>query len=427
MTKPNAVLLLLAVVLPGVVLAQGGVIEISGANFRPLPLAVAPPTVADSAKASAAEFDATLVFDLQAGGLFQLLDRKGFLADAKEGLTASSINFGRWTDVGAEFLVKTQLSQTGDELKGELRLFSVGGGKEELKLSESVPSAKARTLAHRFADAIWKHFTKETGPFQTRLTFVRPGAGGKQVWVSDWDGRNARAVTSDGINVIPALAPNGVAYTSYRRGKPDLYFHPNGGAPVSLENQGQMTTGVAFSPDGSRIAYSVAAGEGAQIWVARADGTSPRQITDTPYFLNTSPTWSPDGAKLAYVSNRAGNPQIYVQSVDGKEPPRRITFQGTYNQTPDWSPRGDLIAFTARDERNAFDLFSVNVENGRITRLTQDQANNEEPSFSPNGRLIVFTSTRSGSPQLWVMTSDGQQQNPLPLDKGSYLTPDWGP
>jgi TolB protein len=112
-------------------------------------------------------------------------------------------------------------------------------------------------------------------------------------------------------------------------------------------------------------------------------------------------------------------------NADGSDV-RRRTFQGTYNQTPDWSPLGDLIAFTARDERNAFDLFTVSTKTGEVKRLTQDQGNNEEPTFAPNGRLIIFTSTRLGAPHLFVMTTDGSAQLPLPADRGSYATPDWG-
>jgi TolB protein len=189
-----------------------------------------------------------------------------------------------------------------------------------------------------------------------------------------------------------------------------------------------MVSGVAYSPDGSRIAYSVADGENAEIWVAAADGSGAKKLTDTRYFLNSSPSWSPDGKKLAFVSNRLGNPQIFIMGADGSEP-FVVTHQGTYNTTPAWSPRGDLIAFTARDERNAFDIFTANIENPKavkITRLTQDAANNEEPSFSPNGRLVLFSSTRGGFRGLWVMTFDGNNQVALPLEKGEYTTPDWG-
>ncbi|MGQ0505080.1 MAG: DPP IV N-terminal domain-containing protein [Myxococcaceae bacterium] len=419
-------LLVAAVLLSAQALAQAPVIQISGANFRPLPMAVAHAN-ADAAVPStrAKEFDDALVFDLSAAGIFQLLDRKSFLADAKEGMTAGSINFARWTDVGAEALVKTQLAVEGGNLRGELRLFSVGGGKEDLKFAQSVPVGDARRLSHLFADALYKHFTRETGPFGSRITFVRKNGANKDVLLADWDGRNPQVIASGTINLLPALGPNGVlGYTSYKKGHPDLYIL-RGGQTFPIQTSGQMSTGIAFSPDGKKIAYSVASGESAQVWTASADGSSPVQLTNTPFFINSSPTWSPDSKRLAFVSNRGGSPQVYVMGAGGGEA-RRLTFQGNYNQTPSWSPRGDLIAFTARDERNAFDLFTINVETSKVTRLTQDQGNNEEPTFSPNGRLILFTSTRAGASSLYVMTFEGNNQMPLPVEKGQYTTPDWG-
>src|SRR5438067_2102114 len=124
----------LAVLAAGAALAQPVTIEISGANFRPMPIAVAAPVAQDdAAKAHLAELDEGLMFDFSSCGLFQVLDRKSFLADAKEGITASSINFTNWTNVGAETLVKTQVAMVGDEMRADLRLFTVAGGKEELK------------------------------------------------------------------------------------------------------------------------------------------------------------------------------------------------------------------------------------------------------------------------------------------------------
>jgi len=404
------------------------VIEISGARFKPLPLAVAAPLADPAAREDALKIDEALLFDLTASGLFRVLDRKGFLADPKEGMGAASIKFNRWTDVGADALVKVQVSRAGGQVKAELRLYTVVTGKEEMTATEARDPKEARRIAHAFADAVYKFYTREPGPFQTRIAYVRKvGSGRSDIWMADWDGRNAAAVVSGGLNILPVVTPDGggVAFTSYRRGRPELFVQRGGGAQV-LASAGQMVTGAAYSPDGRQIAFSVANGESAQVWVAGADGSSPRQLTDAPYTINTSPCWSPDGKRLAFVSNRGGSPQIYMMPSGGGDA-RRLTFQGSYNQTPDWSPRGDAIAFTARDERNAFDLFTVNVENGKVVRLTQDAGNNEEPSFSPNGRLIVFTSTRNGFPQLFVMTADGQSQLPLPVERGSYVTPDWGP
>src|SRR5262249_1426168 len=153
----------------------------------------------------------------------------------------------------------------------------------------------------------------------------------------------------DGLNVLPALVPHtlAVAFTSYRNGRPQLFLAHAGSEPTPLVKSSWMTTGVAYSPDGRRIAYAQASGDGRQIWIAAADGQNPKQITREEYFINSSPSWSPDGRKIAFVSNRGGSPQIYVMNADGSMP-RRVTFQGNYNTTPSWSPRGDLIALTAR-------------------------------------------------------------------------------
>jgi TolB protein len=407
------------------VFAQQTVIEISGANFRPSPLAIVSPVLADgSAQSAAAEFDEALVFDLKACGLFNVLDRKSFLADPKEGLDAALIQFQKWTDVGAESLVKTQIAKEADTVRGELHVFSVAPGREDLKVSET--SKNARALAHKLANVVYKYFTKETGPFETRLTWSRKTPTGRDVYVGDWDGKNAQRVATGDVSVLPALIPNtpgAVAFTSYRPKKPFL-FVARGTEITQLIAKGNMVTGVAFSPNGKQLAVSISEGEVAEIFVANADGANLTKITDTKFFLNTSPSWSPDSKRLAFVSNRAGGPQVFMMNADGGNV-KRLTFQGSYNTTPAFSPRGDLVAFTARDEKNAFDIFTVNLENQKVTRLTQGAKSNEEPTFSPNGRLIIFTSTRSGARVPWVMTFDGNNQMPLPVERGDYATPDW--
>ena len=427
MRSTSLMSLLLGLTVSVIAAAQTPVLSISGANFRPVALALPTPLVRDeAARQKASEFDQALLFDLNASGLFQMLNRDSFLASIQEGMTASSIRFDEWANVGAESLVKAELSSSGNVLRATLRLFTVATGREEFKTVATGTEDNPARLAHKLANALYKYFSRETGPFESRLAFVKKTGSGKDIYLADWDGRNAMRLTSGGINLLPALTPDGstVAYTTYMGGKPEIYVQRIGKNAVPLVRTGRMATGITFSADGRKMAYSLSDGENTQIWVAQADGSAAKQVTDTPYFINTSPSFSPDGQRIAFVSNRGGNPQIYVMGIDGSSP-RRLTFQGNYNQTPVWSPRGDLIAFTARDERNAFDLFTVNVESGKISRITQDQGNNEEPAFSPNGKLIIFSSNRGGGSRLYVATVDGSHQLELPMEKGHFGTPDW--
>lgn len=408
--------------------ADRPVLSLSGAHFRPLPLAVAPATTYGTAsRAASQELVATLRSDLEMSGLFEMLDPRSFLADPNEGIEVDQIDFKRWIDVGAEGLVKIVSTPAGTELG----LFSPATGKRELYVEAAVTTpANARENAHRFADDIIAFYTGTPGGFGSRIAFAKLVGGSKQIATADWDGKNAALLTQGSINILPAWSPDGatIIFTSYREGNPDLFTVDvrNGRIERLAKRNASLVTGATFSPDGRRIAYAMSEEDGSShIWIADRDGKNPRKLT-SGFGINSSPNFSPDSRQIAFVSNRAGNPQIYVMSSDGGAP-RRITFQGNYNQTPRWSPKGDLIAFTARDERAVFDIFTVDPATSKITRLTENQGNNEEPSFSPDGRLIAFTSTRNKKSQLFVMTLDGNIQRPIDTGGEAVFSPAWGP
>jgi TolB protein len=416
---------------PALAQAVGPKLIIGGANFQPFPLAVAPFQPTPGGGEASAEIYRTLLDDLSISGLFDpnVLNPKGYLADPREPMTVDGIHFQRWADVGAEALVKAQVTSTGSEIMADFELYDVLARQEQLHKIYKGPPARARQIAHRFADDLVQFFTQEEGPFESQIAFVKDtGRQTKQLFISDWDGHNPRQVTKGGqLNLLPSWGPDGraVVYTSYRLNHPDLWevLLPSLETKL-LTSRGDLNTGGVFSPDGRKVAYAMSAEGNDQIYVLDIATGESVKLTNS-FGIDASPTWSPDGKQIAFVSQREGSPQIFVMNADGSNP-RRLTFQGNYNQTPRWSPRGDLIAFTARDERAVFDLFVVNVQSGQVARLTQDQGLNSDPSWSPNGRLLVFESTRTGKHELWVTTPDGNSQHQLTHD-GGYSTPAWGP
>jgi TolB protein len=406
--------------------AQRPTIDISGARVQAYPIALAPPSGSPEGR----EVMSVLASDFDRSGLFRLLDPRGFLADpAKEGLTAQSIDFSKWTAIGAQALVKAVASTQGDTVSVDFHLFDVPHASELLHGEYRAPRAALRQIAHRFGDDVVRSFTQEPGVFQTRVAYVREVEGGKQIVVADSDGFAPQQVTSNSINLLPAWMPGGraLAFTSFRDG---------GGAHVyqvdlstrsvqSLVRMGDFATGAVFSPDGIRFAFSASQAENTDVWLSPIEGGIVRRLTDSRG-IDISASWSPDGKRIAFVSDRAGSPQIYTMAIDGSDI-RRITFQGNYNQEPAWSPRGDLIAFSGRDEHRVFDLYTINVLTGNVARLTQNEGTNEKPSWAPNGRLLVFSSTRSGKKQLWTILPDGSNARQLTNESRGASDPAWGP
>jgi TolB protein len=66
--------------------------------------------------------------------------------------------------------------------------------------------------------------------------------------------------------------------------------------------------------------------------------------------------------------------------------------------------------------------------NGRtITQLTADPGQDVMPAISPDGKRVAFASNRSGSWDVYVMTSNGGQAVQVTSDPAHELHPSWSP
>lgn len=420
----------LTIVLSIFIIGARQYLDINNPDMKPYPLAFVPVLPIGENVDEVKEFNDVLNFDLELTGIFKVIPPKSFVADTvKEGFSDKTIQFQNWADIGADGLIKGFLIQEGGKQKLEMRLFEVGTQRMVMNKVYVFEPSKVRTIAHSFANEVYKYFTGERGIFLTKIVFVRKYMGEHSINIIDIDGANEEKLISNGsINILPSWHPQGnaILYTSFINHNPDLFkFNFSSKISEVVSNSPGLNVGGQYSPDGKKIALTLSKDDNSEIYVLDVATNKFTRLTKD-WGIDSSPSWSPDGKKIAFVSNRSGNPHIYIMNADGSDQ-KRITFKGTYNQTPKWSPKGDRILFTARDERNVFDLFYIDVATLEIKRLTQDQGNNMEPSFSPNGQYIVFTSTRSGSSQLYIMTKDGLNQRRISTGKGECFTPAWSP
>ena len=80
------------------------------------------------------------------------------------------------------------------------------------------------------------------------------------------------------------------------------------------------------------------------------------------------------------------------------------------------------------------DIYVAAADGSGAKRLTTTQARDTAPCFSPTGAEIAFTSDRTGTPQLWLMDSDGSNPHQIypPVGENSAFSRDenfmaWAP
>jgi TolB protein len=246
----------------------------------------------------------------------------------------------------------------------------------------------------------------------------------KEVYISDYDGESQRQVTTNrslNINSVWSSDGRSIAYTSYRRGPPNIFIaniYEGTGQELTKGNEQSWTP--AWSPDGARIAFSSTRDGNPEIYVANRDGTNVQRLTNHQA-NDITPTWSPSGTQIAFTSSRGGDAEIYIMGADGIGI-QRLT--NGYSDRPTWSPAPfNEIAYAARTGPGN-DIRVVDLATRQVRQLTFSEGTNESPAFAPNGRHIAFNSTRSGKEQIFTIARDGKDLRQI-TRTGNNKQPHW--
>lgn len=285
-------------------------------------------------------------------------------------------------------------------------------------------------------------------------------------------------VATTGVPVVAQSVPAfGLAFSGYRDGSFDIVS-----IAVTAPSEEPLVQGTgdqhdpAWSPNGSRIAFSRESRESSAIVVARADGSGQGMVTSGPARdrqpdwgpggdrlvfvrssswngtsriyrvqadgtgltalthggskrLDTAPAWSPDGTRIAFASARRGRlPDIYVMKPDGTNV-RRLTRSRVAEANPSWSPGGTRILFERCCPRGSSDLMVMNAGGGGMVNLTGSPENEHDPAWSPDGDRIAFVryAARGGNRDIFTMAPDGSSVLRVTSHRKTDLSPTWRP
>ena len=205
-----------------------------------------------------------------------------------------------------------------------------------------------------------------------------------------------RVVTSGGINVEPALSPDGsaVAFASDRSGAFEIYVVglARGSNEIPITSDGRNNVQPAWSPDGQWIAYARNNGRG--LWVVPSTGGTPRQLVDS----GSNPVWSPDSNWIAFTTQNGlvGQSNLKVIGRDGSGL-RDLTQLGAPvggHRSPAWSNSGRFIAFVTVRGADQSSVWIVDSAGGTPRQL-QTALGYNNLQFGRDDRALYFTETGS--------------------------------
>jgi len=202
----------------------------------------------------------------------------------------------------------------------------------------------------------------------------------------------------------------------------DLYVtNLNGTTPRRLTRLRSVSE-LAWSPDGTRIAFSLWKYPGG-IRVINADGSGLRRLRmGLPGTGIWSPVWSPDGRKLAFQTGSGSGPgRIFVIDIDGSHR-RQLTRRAAADAGLAWSPDGRKIIYERARGGGIYAIDGNGTHDRRLTRL-----NGEGFSWSPDAHAIAFSCRDSGHGDIYVMNPDGSGPRRLTHTPEDDSEPIWSP
>ena len=177
-----------------------------------------------------------------------------------------------------------------------------------------------------------------------------------EIYISDYDGeRQQRVTVGKTLNVFPRWSPNGrsIAYTSYRRGSPNIFVSNIYEATMEEVTKGTDENWLAaWSPDGSKFCFaSPREGQGyTNLYVVNRDGSGLTEADRSTRASTPRRRGRRQGAQIAFVSGpdrqpadlrdrrRRRRPGAADQTAEGYAPTSRRGRPLPYNE----------IAYTAR-------------------------------------------------------------------------------
>src|SRR5215217_719412 len=270
-----------------------------------------------------------------------------------------------------------------------------------------------------------------------RITDTNP-TGDSEIFTMNPDGKGiTQRTNNDTYDDHPSTDGPSIAFTSARDNNFEIYSMFSDGSPPDqfrLTGNTTLEDHSTISPDDTKVGYESLRGGNFEIIVLTVASGIETNLTNDPA-SDREPAFSPDGTKIAFTRNLGGgNFEVYVMDTDpNTDDATNLTNSPEADQEPSWSPDGSKIVFASNRNAGNFDIYTMNALDGSSQkRLTKKAAFDLQPAWSPDGKKIAFTGSRGGDDEIYTMKAkpEGTKNRPKNLTKNDDVgdsSPDWQP
>ena len=324
--------------------------------------------------------------------------------------TRNSDTFAMDPDTGAEEVLRKNATSLSWSSSGRMAFvrdralwIADADNREEKKIVEADPIPDVSNDRPRFS------------PDSLQIAFIKTQLGLRgEVWVADISNGMARPLVSDRAAENPmdlAWINEGrdLAYLTNRSGAYSLWYVDFAQSKINPLTQALTAMpleriGMAVSKDRVVVPRHFVDSN-----IVLSDGT-PVAASEK---LEFEPAASPDGKRIAYTVADENKFEIWTAGLNGEKP----TFRAL-GREPRFSANGYQIVYTHTDLDGNSDVWKLDIRNGSSERVTDAEEIDVKPDWSPEGRSIAFASGRGGAISIWTIPASGGKR--LRLNDGGY-------
>jgi serine/threonine-protein kinase len=297
---------------------------------------------------------------------------------------------------------------------GSLTAGHVGVASVETGVARAVKSLPASyVLGYQDGRVI---FVRADGTVHAARLDLRTGTAGDPVPIMD-------SVAVFLSWAAAALSPSGTLITTRGYGLSRVVMVDQRGLVTPLIEQVRAFAHPKFSPDGRRLALTIGASGGSDIWLYDTVSRSIERVTTDRG--SDRAEWTPDGRRLVYSANRRqGRYGLWWQSVDASDEPEAL--YSTDNPIREVSVGPDGIAFREDTPGRARDILYLKLADRKVSTVVSTPADDLMPRVSRDGKWLAYISDESGNYEVYVRPFPGGGGR-VAVSTGGGTEPVWAP